>query len=71
MGKNVNYKTCPFFWSRFFDKSFAFVGFKTKYDEIVYKGDVDSGKFMAVYCGERVCNGVSGAGMGHNMILMM
>ena len=37
---------------------------------MVYKGDIDKGKFMAIYCEEEECFGAVGAGMGHNMILL-
>jgi len=69
MGKKVEYKTSPFFWTRFCNKSFGYVGFEFDHSEVVYKGDVDAGKFMAVYCNQNECFGASGAGMGANMIL--
>jgi len=33
------------------------------------KGDLDKGKFMAFYCGEKECYSACGAGMSHEMIL--
>lgn len=65
LGRNVEYKTSPFFWTRFYNKSFGFTGFEFKHTDILYKGDVESGKFMAVYCDDRECFGAAGAGMGH------
>jgi hypothetical protein len=39
----------PFFWTRQFETSFAYIGYAPEFDEIRYKGDVSGGKFLAGY----------------------
>ena len=41
LNKKINYITCPFFWTRFFNQSFGFTGFSSDYDSIVMKKDID------------------------------
>ena len=71
LNKKIDYVTCPFFWTRFFNQSFAFTGFNFNYDSVVMKKDVDEkGNFLAVYCKKDDCFSAVGVGSSHEMILM-
>ncbi len=39
----------PFFWTRQFETSFAYVGYALEYDNVRIKGDVENGKFLIGY----------------------
>ena len=70
LGKNIKYTTVPFFWTRFFNKSWAFTGFNTDFDSVVFNGKNDDKGFLAVYCKEEECFGGSGVGRNHDLIIM-
>lgn len=71
LGKKVPYITAPFFWTRFFNKSFSFTGFHHKYNEVVMKDPLDQkGNFLAVYCQDDLCFGASGVGKSHELIML-
>lgn len=63
-GRSEPYDSIPFFWTMQFDVSLRYVGHATKWDEIIYQGDVGSHKFIAFYVrGGRVA---AVAGMKHD-----
>jgi hypothetical protein len=39
----------PFFWTRQTGASLKYVGFAPQWDETVYRGDLEKGKFLAGY----------------------
>ena len=47
LGSSAPYEEVPFFWTRQTGVSLKYVGFAPEWDEIVYRGSVDSGKFLA------------------------
>jgi len=54
-GKDVSYQGVPFFWTNQFDVGMVYVGHATKWDEIIYQGDVSAHDFLAFYMnGDRV-----------------
>ncbi len=68
--KNITYHTVPFFWTRFFNKSFAFTGFHREFDDVVLKGDLKENKFLAIYCKDKECFSASGAGRSHDIVII-
>lgn len=71
LGKNVKYVTAPFFWTRFFNKSYSFTGFTFNHEEIVFKKDIDEkGNFLALYCGRKECFSAAGVGSSSEMIMI-
>jgi NADPH-dependent 2,4-dienoyl-CoA reductase/sulfur reductase-like enzyme len=49
LGAAVAYDECPFFWTRQAGISLKCVGVTRGFDEIVYRGEVESGLFLAGY----------------------
>ncbi|MGA2762262.1 MAG: FAD-dependent oxidoreductase [Spirochaetia bacterium] len=49
LGSSAPYEEVPFFWTRQTGVSLKYVGFAPQWDEIAYRGSVDSGKFLAGY----------------------
>lgn len=64
LGQNVTYDSIPFFWTQQFGKGLRYVGHATRWDEIVYHGEVPTGDFLAFYIeANRI---VAVAGMKHD-----
>lgn len=55
-GKDVSYNSLPWFWSDQFDLKLQIAGLSTGYDNLVIRGDIESGRSIAVYAfeGERL-----------------
>ena len=49
MGRNVMFDAVPFFWTRQFDVGLIYVGHATKWDEIIYRGDLAAHNFLAFF----------------------
>lgn len=49
LGSSDPYNEVPFFWTRQTGVSLKYAGYVREWDEIAYRGDVDSGKFIAGY----------------------
>jgi 3-phenylpropionate/trans-cinnamate dioxygenase ferredoxin reductase subunit len=49
LGAGVAYDECPFFWTKQAGLSLKSVGTTRGFDEIVYRGDVEAGRFLAGY----------------------
>lgn len=49
MGEPVEFDEIPYFFSDQYDVGMEYVGFATEYDNIVYRGDVDSREFIAFW----------------------
>jgi len=48
-GRDTAFDGVPFFWTRQFDTGLLYVGHATHWDEVVYRGDVAAGDFLAFY----------------------
>lgn len=69
MGKYVPYQTVPFYWTRAFNKSLAFVGISCRDSEVVIKGEPAKLNFIAYYF-DSLGRLTGAAGMGHNYDLI-
>jgi NADPH-dependent 2,4-dienoyl-CoA reductase/sulfur reductase-like enzyme len=49
LGSDAAYDEIPFFWTRQYDNSLQYVGHAAEFDRIAYRGDPNSGKFLAGY----------------------
>jgi 3-phenylpropionate/trans-cinnamate dioxygenase ferredoxin reductase subunit len=49
LGKGEPYAPVPFFWSDQYDLTLQYVGHATGHDEVVFRGDIASRKFLAFY----------------------
>ncbi|MFW5796974.1 MAG: FAD-dependent oxidoreductase [Spirochaetota bacterium] len=68
MGAAEPLQFAPFFWTRQFETSFAYIGFAPEFDEIRYKGDVAEGKFLAGYFEKGTLRAVGTIGKGKTAI---
>ena len=53
LGKVVPYGDIPFFWTRNYNKSLAYVGYGENFKEIHIEGDLAGRKFLAYYINDR------------------
>ncbi|MFW5843748.1 MAG: FAD-dependent oxidoreductase, partial [Spirochaetota bacterium] len=65
-GKGLAY--APFFWTRQFETSFAYIGFAPEFDEIRIDGDVENGKFLIGYFKDGNLAAVGTMGKGTSLI---
>uniref|UniRef100_A0AAY4BMR5 Rieske domain-containing protein n=1 Tax=Denticeps clupeoides TaxID=299321 RepID=A0AAY4BMR5_9TELE len=49
MGRSVEIKTVPYFWTAMFGKSIRYAGYGDGFDDVVIQGDLDDLKFVAFY----------------------
>jgi 3-phenylpropionate/trans-cinnamate dioxygenase ferredoxin reductase subunit len=68
MGTREPLEFAPFFWTRQFETSFGYIGYAPHYDEIRYKGDVASGKFLAGYFESGILKAVGTIGKGKTAV---
>ena len=65
-GEGLSY--APFFWTRQFEMSFAYIGFAPDYDETRVKGDVENGSFLIGYFKDGYLAAVGTMGKGKSLI---
>jgi apoptosis-inducing factor 3 len=65
-GKGLAY--APFFWTRQFETSFAYIGFAPEFDETRIDGDVENGKFLIGYFKDGNLAAVGTMGKGTSLI---
>lgn len=71
MGKNVAYRTVPFFWTNIFKTRYSFTGFEKSGTEVVFKKDFDKdGNFVAFNCDPKFCYSVMTKGHDQETILV-
>lgn len=71
LGKYVPFGATPFFWTRHYNKSIQYIGHCIRPDEVIVKGDVKGGKWMAYYVKNNRIEAVSGQGMSKNVLTML
>lgn len=69
LGKFIPYKTVPFYWTRAFNKSLAYVGVSDNDSKVVVKGKPEDLNFIAYYFNKEGML-TAAAGMGHNYDLI-
>jgi 3-phenylpropionate/trans-cinnamate dioxygenase ferredoxin reductase subunit len=60
LGERVVYDEIPWFWSDQYDANLQYAGFHTKWDELVVRGQLDSGDFLACYLNDGRLDAVVG-----------
>lgn len=72
MGKSEPFKYVPFFWTRIFDNSIAYIGHSTDWDEVHMKGEVNAEKqnFIAFYLKNGKIEAASSLGRGRNIMVL-
>jgi 3-phenylpropionate/trans-cinnamate dioxygenase ferredoxin reductase subunit len=60
LGQHIPYDEVPWFWSDQYDANLQYAGFHTKWDQLVLRGGVDSGSFLACYINEGRVDAVVG-----------
>ena len=68
VGKGTGPAYAPFFWTRQFETSFAYIGYAPEFDETRIDGDVRSGKFLIGYFKGGVLKAVGTIGKGKSVI---
>jgi apoptosis-inducing factor 3 len=68
MGNGKGLAYAPFFWTRQFETSFAYVGFAPDFDETRIDGDVENGKFLIGYFKDGNLAAVGTMGKGGSLI---
>ena len=61
-GKNFEYKSIPFFWTRQAGLAINYVGHATEWDEIIIEGNVKEKNFMAYFVKENKVLAAAGSG---------
>jgi 3-phenylpropionate/trans-cinnamate dioxygenase ferredoxin reductase subunit len=60
LGQQAPYDTVPYFFSDQYDVGMEYAGYATEWDEVVFRGDVDSREFIAFWlAGGRVLAGMN------------
>jgi 3-phenylpropionate/trans-cinnamate dioxygenase ferredoxin reductase subunit len=49
LGERIPYDEIHWFWSDQYDTNLQYVGFHTSWDELVVRGDLGSGSYLACY----------------------
>jgi len=62
LGQRTSYDEIPWFWSDQFDANLQYVGFHTTWEQLVVRGRLDAGSYLACY----INNGIIDAAVGLN-----
>jgi NADPH-dependent 2,4-dienoyl-CoA reductase/sulfur reductase-like enzyme/nitrite reductase/ring-hydroxylating ferredoxin subunit len=66
-GKETQYDSVPFFWTRQFDVGLLYVGHAQRWEEIIYHGDLYTRDFLAFYVKENRVLAVAGMNRDQEM----
>jgi 3-phenylpropionate/trans-cinnamate dioxygenase ferredoxin reductase subunit len=53
LGQKISYDRIPYFYSDQYDVGMEYSGYATKWDEVVFRGERESGEFMAFWLKDR------------------
>jgi 3-phenylpropionate/trans-cinnamate dioxygenase ferredoxin reductase subunit len=67
LGQRVRYDEIPWFWSDQYDANLQFAGFHTKWDQLILRGRVDSGSFLACYLNDGRIDAAVGFNRGRDV----
>lgn len=72
IGKKEPFKYVPFFWTRIWDKSIAYIGQSTDWDEIYMQGEINAEKqdFIAFYLKGGKIEAASSMGRGRQLMTL-
>jgi len=69
LGSKEPYAEPPFFWTMQYGNSIKYTGRAQSFDEVVFRGSVDSGPFAAGYCTSGSVTAVSTIGKGRDLLI--
>jgi len=67
LGRNLAFDAVPFFWTQQFDVGLLYVGHAASWDEIIYRGDLESHDFLAFYVKNNRVRAVAGMNRDREM----
>ncbi len=70
LGSEAAYEAVPFFWTRQAGISLKYAGYAPEWDSIEYRGDVETGKFVAGFYSKGVLKAAAGVGMSNEISVM-
>src|ERR1044072_7573081 len=56
LGQSVVYDEIPWFWSDQYDATLQYAGFHTTWEDLVVRGQPESGSFLACYLNDGTCS---------------
>ncbi len=68
LGNESPYDEIPFFWTRQYEEVLKYVGYAGDYDRIAYRGNVETGKFLAGFYQNGVLKAAAGSRMDKEII---
>jgi NADPH-dependent 2,4-dienoyl-CoA reductase/sulfur reductase-like enzyme/nitrite reductase/ring-hydroxylating ferredoxin subunit len=69
-GRATTFDAVPFFWTRQFDAGLLYVGRASRWDEIIYQGDVAGRDFLAFYVRDGRVSAAAGMSRDREMAIM-
>jgi NADPH-dependent 2,4-dienoyl-CoA reductase/sulfur reductase-like enzyme/nitrite reductase/ring-hydroxylating ferredoxin subunit len=69
-GRATTFDGVPFFWTRQFDAGLLYVGHASRWDEIIYRGDVAGRDFMVFYVRDGRVSAAAGMSRDREMAVM-
>jgi len=67
LGRNLAFDAVPFFWTQQFDVGLLYDGHAASWDEIIYRGDLESHDFLAFYVKNNRVRAVAGMNRDREM----
>ena len=71
LGKRIAYDEIPWFWSDQYDANLQYVGFHTKWEQLVVRGGMDSGSYLACYVNDGRIDAAAGLNRGKEIRRVM
>jgi 3-phenylpropionate/trans-cinnamate dioxygenase ferredoxin reductase component len=70
-GTRIAYDEIPWFWSDQYDANLQYVGFHTKWEQLVVRGGMDSGSYLACYVNDGRIDAAVGLNRGKDVRRVM
>jgi NADPH-dependent 2,4-dienoyl-CoA reductase/sulfur reductase-like enzyme/nitrite reductase/ring-hydroxylating ferredoxin subunit len=70
LGEKTPYSEVPFFWTKQYDSSLKYVGNARSWDAVAYRGNVESGNFLAGFYEKGRLLAAAGSGRATDIILL-
>jgi NADPH-dependent 2,4-dienoyl-CoA reductase/sulfur reductase-like enzyme len=67
LGSTDAYREIQLFWTRQTGISVRYAGYIREWDDIVYRGDVEGGKFLAGFCHGGACKAAASVGLSNEL----